>query len=168
MEPGQESLSVARQCALLGLPRSSFYYQPQSETAENLQLMRLLDEQYTRTPFYGSRRMCRWLHRQGHVVNRKRVVRLMQKLGLEAIYPQPSASHPAPGHHLYPYLLRGVVVERVNQVWSTDITYIRLRGGWVYLVAIMDWFSRYVVAWALSNTAWIQIFVWRLWNKHWV
>jgi putative transposase len=152
VEPGQESLSVARQCALLGLPRSSFYYQGQSETAENLQLMRLLDEQYTRAPFYGSRRMCRWLHRQGYVVNRKRVVRLMQKLGLEAIYPQPSTSHPASGHHLYPYLLREVVVERVNQVWSTDITYIRLHGGWVYLVAIMDWFSRYVVAWGLSNS----------------
>jgi putative transposase len=152
VEPGHQPFSIARQCALLGLPRSSFYYEAQPEAAENLQLMRLLDEQYTRTPFYGSRRMTQWLQRQGYAVNRKRVVRLMQKLGLEAIYPQPSTSQPAPGHRRYPYLLREVAVERVNQVWSTDITYIRLHGGWVYLMAIMDWFSRYVVAWELSNS----------------
>ncbi len=104
--------------------------------------MRLLDEQYTRTPFYGIRRMTAWLHAQGHRVNHKRVQRLLRLMGLEAIYPKPRLSRPAPGHHLYPYLLRGVRVERADQVWSADITYIRLRHGFIYLVAVIDWFSR--------------------------
>lgn len=114
--------------------------------------MRLLDEQYMRTPFYGIRRMTVWLQQQGYLVNHKRVARLMRQMGLEAIYPKPRLSKPAPGHRIYPYLLKGVNITRVNQVWSTDITYIRLRGGFVYLVAIMDWFSRYVLAWEVSVT----------------
>ena len=145
-------MSVVRQCELIGLPRSTWYYEPQRETAENLRLMRLLDEQYTRTPFYGSRRMVIALGGQGGNVNRKRVQRLMQKMGIEAIYPRPRLSDPAPGHRVYPYRLRGLAITRPNQVWSTDITYIRLRSGFVYLVAILDWFSRYVVEWEISIT----------------
>ena len=145
-------MSVLRQCELIGLPRSTWYYEPQRETAENLRLMRLLDEQYTRTPFYGSRRMVIALGGQGGNVNRKRVQRLMQKMGIEAIYPRPRLSDPAPGHRVYPYRLRGLAITRPNQVWSTDITYIRLRSGFVYLVAILDWFSRYVVEWEISIT----------------
>jgi putative transposase len=145
-------LSIARQCELVGLPRSTWYYERQSETEENLLLMRLLDEQYTRTPFYGSRRMVIALGKQGRHVNRKRVQRLMQQMGIEAIYPKPRLSDPAPGHRLYPYRLRGLAITRPNQVWSTDITYIRLRKGFVYLVAILDWFSRYVVDWEVSIT----------------
>jgi putative transposase len=118
----------------------------------NLELMRVLDEQYTATPFYGVRRMTAWLRGQGYAVNRKRVARLMRRMGLEALYPKPRLSQPAAGHTIYPYLLRGVTVDRVNQVWSADITYIRLQAGFVYLVAVMDWFSRYVLSWALSIT----------------
>jgi putative transposase len=114
--------------------------------------MRLLDEQYTRTPFYGIRRMTAWLGQHEHVVNHKRVARLMRQMGLEALYPKPRLSTPGAGHRIYPYLLRGLQISRVNQVWSTDITYIRLRQGFVYLVAIIDWFSRYVLAWELSVT----------------
>ena len=114
--------------------------------------MRLIDEQYTRAPFYGSRRMTAWLATQGHEVNRKRVSRLMALMGIEAVYPKPRLSRPGEGHKIYPYLLRGVAVERVNQVWSTDITYIRMAQGFVYLVAIMDWFSRFVLSWSLSLT----------------
>lgn len=145
-------MSITRQCELIGLPRSTWYYEPQPETAENLHLMRLLDEQYTRTPFYGSRRMVHALGEQGWNVNRKRVQRLMQKMGIEAIYPKPRLSDPAAGHRIYPYRLRGLAITRPNQVWGTDITYIRLRGGFVYLVAILDWFSRYVVEWEVSIT----------------
>jgi putative transposase len=145
-------LSVARQCELIGLSRSTWCYQLQQESAENLHLMRLLDEQYTRTPFYGSRRMVFALEQQGWNVNRKRVQRLMQKMGIEAIYPKPRLSDPAPGHRIYPYRLRGLAITRPNQVWSTDITYIRLRRGFVYLVAILDWFSRYVLDWEISIT----------------
>jgi putative transposase len=122
------------------------------ESEENLQLMRLLDEQYTRTPFYGVLRMTAWLQRQGYAVNEKRVRRLLRTMRLMAIYPSPKTSRPAPAHRIYPYLLRGVTVTRPNFVWSTDITYIRLAHGFVYLVAIMDWFSRYVLAWRLSNS----------------
>ena len=114
--------------------------------------MRLMDEQFTRTPFYGTRRMTAWLQRQGHAVNRKRVARLYRVMGLEAIYPKPNLSRPHPAHRVYPYLLRGVPIERVNQVWSTDITYLRLAKGFAYLVAVIDWHSRYVLAWRLSNT----------------
>ena len=150
IEPDHPQLSVARQCALLGLSRSSFYYRSQGESAENLYLMRLLDEQYTQTPFDGVRRMTVWLRQQGYAVNTKRVARLLHTMGLETIYPKPRTSQPHPGHRVYPYLLRGVPITRVNQVWSTDITYVRLHGGFVYLVAVMDWFSRYVLSWAVS------------------
>jgi putative transposase len=143
---------VARQCELLGLARSSWYYQPTGESAETLALLRLLDEQYTRTPFYGVRRMTAWLRSREHVVNVKRVRRLLRLLGVEAIYPKPRTSTPAPGHRIYPYLLRDVPITHVDQVWSSDITYIRLDRGWLYLVAILDWFSRYVLAWEVSNT----------------
>ncbi len=145
-------ISVRRQCELLGVNRSGLYYEPAGETKENLALMRLLDEQYTRAPFYGSRRMTEWLITQGYEVNRKRVSRLMALMGIEAVYPKPKLSQPGEGHKIYPYLLRGVGVERVNQVWSTDITYIRMSQGFVYLVAVMDWFSRYVLSWRLSLT----------------
>ena len=121
-------------------------------SAETLELLRLLDEQYTRTPFYGVRRMTAWLRSQGHVVNLKRVRRLLRLLGVEAIYPKPATSTPTPGHRIYPYLLRGVPITHVDQVWSTDITYIRMERGWIYLVAILDWYSRYVLTWEVSNT----------------
>jgi putative transposase len=152
VERGHPDLSVRRQCELLGVNRAGLYYEPVGESEENLLLMRLLDEQYTRAPFYGSRRMTAWLATQGHEVNRKRISRLMEVLGLEAVYPKPKLSQPGEGHQIYPYLLRGVTVERVNQVWSTDITYIRMAQGFVYLVAVMDWFSRYVLSWSLSLT----------------
>jgi putative transposase len=137
---------------LVGLTRSTLYYAPAAVGAENLTLMRRLDEQYTRTPFYGSRRLTAWLHTQGYVVNHKRVARLMRVLGIAAIQPRRPLSRPAPGQRIYPYLLRDVVIDRVDQVWSTDITYIRVRHGFVYLTAILDWFSRYVLAWAVSPT----------------
>jgi putative transposase len=152
IEPDHPQISIARQCDLVGLARSSYYYLSEGETAKNLHLMRLLDEQYTRTPFYGVRRMTVWLRQQGYAVNPKRVARLLRTLGLETIYPKPQLSQPHPPHRIYPYLLRGVPITRVNQVWSTDITYIRLQGGFVYLVAVMDWFSRYVLSWAISIT----------------
>ena len=134
-------ISLRRQCELLGVNRSGLYYEPVGESEENLRLMKLLDEQYTRVPFYGSRKMTEWLVAQGYAVNRKRVARLMALMGLEAVYPKPRLSQPGEGHKIYPYLLRGVSVERVNQVWSTDITYIRMARGFVYLVAVMDWHS---------------------------
>jgi putative transposase len=152
IEPAHPTLSVARQCDLLGLARSSWYYQPAPPSATTQELLDRLDEQYTRTPFYGSRRMTAWLRSQGYAVNRKRVRRLLELLGLEAIYPKPRTSTPAPGHRIYPYLLRGVAITRADQVWSSDITYIRLAQGWVYLVAILDWYSRYVLAWEVSNS----------------
>ena len=143
---------MARQCELLGLPRSTYYYQSHGESPKNLRLMRLLDEQYTDTPYYGIRRMTAWLRSQGDAVNHKRVARLLRTMGLEAIYPKPRTSQPHPDHRVYPYLLRGLPITRVNQVWSTDITYIRLHSGFIYLVAVMDWFSRYVLSWAVSIT----------------
>jgi len=138
---------VSRQCELLGLPRSTRYYVPCGESTENLALMRRLDEQYLVTPFYGSRKFARVL-----LVNRKRVQRLMRLLGIEAIYPKRSTTRPAAGHKIYPYLLRNLAITRPDQVWASDITYIPLRHGFLYLVAIMDWYSRYVLAWRLSNT----------------
>jgi putative transposase len=138
---------VQQQCELLGVPRSTYYYQPRAESRENLRLLRRLDELYLECPFFGSRRMAFTLK-----VNRKRIQRLMRILGIEALYPKPNLSRPAPGHEIYPYLLRGVSIERPNQVWSTDITYIPMRGGFLYLVAVMDWFSRFVLSWELSNT----------------
>jgi putative transposase len=152
VEPGHPELSVRRQCELLGLNRSSLYYEPAQETAENLRLMRRIDEQYTAHPFYGSRKMTRWLQTQGEVVNRKRVQRLMQVMGLEAIYPKPKLSLAGRGHRIFPYLLRDVSVERADQVWSTDLTYIPMARGFMYLAAVIDWYSRYVLAWRLSNT----------------
>jgi len=133
IEPEHSQISIVRQCELLDLPRSSYYYQPVGESAENLHLMRLLDEQYTRAPFYGIKRMTAWLQTQGYEVNHKRVARLMRTMGLEAIYPKPRLSQAGANQYLYPYLLRGVKIERVNHVWSTDITYIRLAQGFVYL-----------------------------------
>jgi putative transposase len=141
---------VVRQCQLLEVGRSSYYYEPQAENAYNQQLMRLLDEQYTRTPFYGSPRMTAWLRQQGHPVNHKRIERLMEQMGLQAIYPKPNLSKPAPGHNVYPYLLRNVKIEQVDQVWSCDITYIRMASGFIYLMAVIDWFSRYVLSWSVS------------------
>jgi putative transposase len=152
IEPDHPQISIARQCELLGLSRSTYYYHSLGESSENLHLMRLLDEKYTDDPYYGIRRMTAWLRSQGYQVNHKRVARLRRKMGLEAIYPKPRTSMPHPEHRIYPYLLRGVPVTRVNQVWSTDITYIRLHAGFVYLVAVMDWYSRYVLSWALSIT----------------
>jgi len=143
---------MRRQCELLGLSRSSLYYEPGGEVAEDLRLMRLIDEQYTARPFYGSRRMTIWLNGQGEEVNRKRVQRLMRVMGLEAIYPKPRLSLAGKGHRIYPYLLRGVTVERRDQVWSTDITYVPMASGFMYLAAVIDWYSRYVIAWRLSNT----------------
>ena len=152
IEPDHRALSVTRQCELLGLPRASYYHQPQPEPQENLRLMRLIDETYLAYPFFGSRQMTRWLRRQGERVNRKRVQRLMRAMDLEAIYRKPNLSRPQAGHRVYPYLLRDLKVTRPNQAWAMDITYIPVRGGYVYLCAIIDWHSRYVLAWELSNT----------------
>ena len=152
MDRDHAEISVRRQCELLGVNRAGLYYQSRAESEENHLLMRLLDEQYTRTPFYGSRKMTEWLRAKGFEVNRKRVSRLMALMGVEAVYPKPKLSAPGEGHKIYPYLLSGVEVTRVNQVWSTDITYIRMAQGFVYLVAVMDWFSRYVLSWSLSLT----------------
>ena len=143
---------MRRQCELLDLARASWYYEPAQESAANLKLLRRIDEQYLATPFYGSRRMAVWLQRQGYVINRKRVQRLMRLLGIEAIYPKPRTTQRAAGQRIYPYLLRDLTVTRVDQVWGADITYVPLRSGFLYLVAVLDWFSRYVVAWRLSNT----------------
>lgn len=136
-----------RQCALLGLPRSTWYYPGQDESRENLALMRRIDVQFLKTPFYGSRRMAVVLG-----VNRKRVQRLMRLMGLEAVYPKRCTTRPGVGHKIYPYLLRNVKIERPDQVWSIDITYVPMRHGFLYLTAVLDWFSRYVLAWRLSNT----------------
>ena len=151
IDPEHGSLSIRRQCELLDLPRSTLYYQPATESDENLRLMRLLDEQYLKMPFYGSRRMTAWLQTEGHAVNRKRVQRLMRIMGVEGLTPRRSTSRPAPGHRVFPYLLRDVAITHPDHVWSTDITYIPLRSGFMYLTAIMDWYSRYVLAWRLSN-----------------
>ena len=146
------SLSLVRQCQLLGISRSSLYYQPVGPSEEDLTLLRLIDEQYLKTPFYGSRRMRVHLRQRGYSVNRKRVQRLMRQLGLQAVYPKPKLSQRHPEHKVYPYLLRGVEITRVNQVWSTDITYLPVLKGHFYLVAVMDWFSRKVLSWRISNT----------------
>jgi putative transposase len=152
IEKEHPKLSVVRQCALLSVSRSSVYYQAKGISGYDLELMALIDRQYLKTPFYGSRRMRVWLRGQGHLINRKRVRRLMRVMGITAIYQRPNTSKPTPGHKIYPYLLRGVTIDRVNQVWATDITYIPMAHGFMYLVAIIDWYSRYVLAWRLSNT----------------
>jgi len=146
------SLSVAKQCVLLDISRSGLYYQPREISEEDLMLMKLIDRQYLVTPFYGSRKMAAWLKGQGHKVNRKRIRRLMHIMGIKAIYRRPRTTKPAPGHKLYPYLLSSMEITRPNQVWAADITYIPMARGFLYLVAIIDWYSRYVLSWRLSNT----------------
>lgn len=145
-------MPIKRQCELLGISRSGWYYQDKGESAENMELMRLIDEEYLRHPFLGTRRMRNYLRGLGHKVNRKRVQRLMRQMGIEAIYPKRSLSRPHPGAQKYPYLLRNLMIERSDQVWCTDITYIRLAKGFAYLTVVMDWHSRYVLSWELSNT----------------
>ena len=152
VERTKPALPIAQQCRLLALPRSSVYRKPAEVSAEDLAIMALIDRQYVARPYYGSRRMQAWLATQGHIVNRKRVQRLMRLLGLVAIYQRPNTSKPATAHKIYPYLLRGLAIERVNQVWCSDVTYIPMAKGFLYLVVIMDWFSRAVLAWRLSNT----------------
>jgi putative transposase len=152
IEPPHPRLSVARQCELVSISRSGFYYQPAGETPLNLALMRLIDVQFVETPWYGSRQMARHLRREGYMVGRKRVRRLMARMGLEPIYQRPRTTIPHPGHRIYPYLLRDMVIDRPNQVWCADITYIPMRRGFHYLVAIMDWSTRKVLSWRVSNT----------------
>ena len=152
IETDNKKLSVRRQCELLGLPRSSYYRNQAPETQENDELMRMIDEECTRHPFLGSRRMRDYLRRQGLNVNRKRVRRLMRVMGLASIAPQKRTSVPAPGHKVYPYLLRKLNICRPDQVWCSDITYIRLKHGFVFLTAVMDWYSRYVLSWEVSVT----------------
>ena len=145
-------LSIARQCLLLGISRSTFYYEAIGESPFNLDLMRIIDGQFLETPFFGSRQMVRWLRRRGLRISRKRIARLMRKMGLSAIYQKPNTSKPFPGHKIYPYLLKGMTIDAVNQVWCADVCYIPMRRGFLYLVAIMDWHSRKVLSWRLSNT----------------
>jgi putative transposase len=152
IEWDSEKMSVARQCRLVGLARSTLYHEGQGESAENLALMRLIDEQYMAQPDYGEPRMTRWLRANGHGANHKRVARLMRTMGLQSVLPRRRTSVPCPGHKVYPYLLRGLAIERPNQVWCADITYIPMWRGFAYLVAVMDWYSRYVLSWAVSVT----------------
>ena len=152
LEPDHDRISLRRQCDLLGLSRSTAYYRPCVENPASLALKEVIDRQYTKTPFYGTARMTAQLRRGGWRVNVKRVRRLMREMGLSAIYPKPRLSLSNQAHPKYPYLLRGVTVDRPDQVWCADITYIRLRGGFAYLTAVMDWYSRYVLSWELSNT----------------
>lgn len=153
VEPGHtQGLSIARQCRLLSIKRSSWYYQATGETPLNLELMRLVDEQFLETPWYGARQMARHLRRLGYCVSRKRIGRLMRVMGLFPIYQRPNTSKPHPEHKIYPYLLRGMTIDTPNQVWCADVSYIPMRRGFLYLVAIMDWASRKVLSWRLSNT----------------
>ena len=152
VEPGHPRLSIVRQCELVSISRSGFYHRPAEEMPLNLELMRLVDAQFLETPWYGSRQMARHLRRGGHMVGRKRVRRLMAKMGLAPIYQRPRTTVPHPGHRVWPYLLRDLVVERPNQVWCADITYIPMRRGFLYLAAVMDWATRKVLAWRVSNT----------------
>lgn len=151
IEPDFAGISIGRQCELLGLARRSFYYRP-IVPAENIRLMSRIDEIFTEHPYYGKRRICVSLRQEGEEVNVKRISRLMRQMGLEAIYPKPRLSRPTPWSEKHPYLLGGLQIKRPNHVWASDITYIRLRKGFVYLVAVMDWFSRYVISWKLSTT----------------
>lgn len=153
LESNNKGISIRRQCELLGISRSQYYYKSKPETAENIEIMRLIDLQYTKTPYYGVRRMTEQLRRKyGLIVNRKRVSRLMNLMGLVTIYRKPNLSKRNEEHKVYPYLLRDVEIERVNQVWSTDITYIPMKNGYMYLTAIIDWHSRYILSWSLSNS----------------
>lgn len=152
VDPLNQPLSISRQCEMMGVSRSSYYYQPIPISQEELELMRKIDELYLANPSSGSRTISRQLGRQGITANRKRVQRLMQLMGIEAVYPKPRTSHPHPQHKIYPYLLRGLTINRTNQVWATDITYIPMASGYMYLVAIMDWHSRMILSWRISNT----------------
>ena len=152
IDPGHKRLSIVRQCELVSISRASFYRPAGSESAENLTLMRLIDEAFLEMPWYGARQMARHLRRLGWCIGRHRVRRLMCKIGLAPIYQAPKSSAPHPQHRIYPYLLRHMTIERPNQVWCADVTYIAMRRGFLYLVAVMDWFSRKVLAWRLSNT----------------
>jgi putative transposase len=152
IEPGHPDLSVGKQCSLLSISRSSFYYAPKGESEMNLALMRQIDEQFLETPFFGVRQMTWHLRNEGHRVNEKRVRRLMRLMGLMPIYQKPNTSRPVKGHKIWPYLLKGLRVDRPNHVWAADITYLPMRRGFLYLVAIMDWFTRKVLAWRISNT----------------
>lgn len=154
VEPEHKNIPIARQCELLGLNRSSLYYKARGEADYNERLMKQIDEQYVKTPFYGIAKMTEWLCQQGHSINHKRVRRLMRQMGLEAVYPRRKwgLSIPDTQHKMYPYLLRDVQIIQPDQVWSADITYIRMYRGWLYLVAVMDWFSRYVLSWEVSIT----------------
>lgn len=152
MVTGDSQLSIAAQCRVLDLSRSTFYYQPQGESPYNLQLMRMMDEQYLATPFFGVGQMTYHLHQQGHLVNPKRVARLWRLMGLRATVPGPHTSRPHPQHKVYPYLLQGLGIERIKQVWMTDITYIPMARGFFYLVAIIDVYSRRIMGWDLSNS----------------
>lgn len=152
IESDHKRLSIVRQCHLLSLNRSSYYYRPIGESSLNLEMMRLIDEQHLETPFYGARQMARHLRRLGYQVSRTRIRRLMLLMGLSAIYQKPNTSKPHPKHKIYPYLLRGMTIDQPNQVWCSDISYIPMRRGFLYLVAIMDWASRKVLSWRLSNT----------------
>lgn len=150
IEPEHKRLSIQTQCELVGISRSAYYQQPGGESQENQSLMNRLDELYTAMPFYGIRRLTATLKREGVAVNPKRVQRLLRLMGIEAVYQKPNLSKPDGSHEIYPYLLRDVAIQRCNQVWSTDITYIPMRQGWSYLTAVMDWYSRYVLSWSLS------------------
>ena len=152
IERNDQKLSISRQCSMLNVNRSSFYYTPKPINPGDLELMRLIDEQYMKTPTAGSRTMRTILHRLGYKPNRKKVQRLMRLMGLEAIYPKPKTSRPHPQHKVYPYLLRDMIIDRPNQVWAADITYIPMSSGFMYLVAVMDWHSRKVLSFRLSNT----------------
>jgi len=152
IEPGHPEWSVRRQCELLGLNRATWYYEAAAESKENLCLMRLIDEQFLRRPYFGSRRMGVWLESVGQIVNRKRVQRLMRLMGIEALYPKPRTTQRNADHRVFPYLLRDVEIVRPDQVWSTDITYVPMPRGFMYLTAVIDWYSRYVLAWRLSNS----------------
>ena len=152
VEREDPALPISQQCRLLAMSRSSVYRRPAEVSAEDRSILALIDRHYLARPYYGSRRMAAWLATQGHVVNRKRVQRLMRLLGLVAIYQRPNTSKPAAAHKIYPYLLGGLTVERVNQVWCADVTYIPMARGFLYLVVVMDWVSRAVLAWRLSNT----------------
>jgi putative transposase len=152
IDRNDHKLSLLRQCNLLGVSRSSMYYRPRRVKPEDLEIMRRIDEQYLKMPCWGSRSMRTYLCRLGYRINRKRVQRLMRLMGLKAIYPKPKTSRPHPEHKIHPYLLRDVTVDRPNQVWATDITYIPMSRGFMYLVAVMDWYSRKVLSWKISNT----------------
>jgi len=152
IEAEHPQLSIGRQCELIDLSRASYYRQPETESDENLALMRIIDEEYTRHPFYGSRKLKKYLNDLGYAVNRKRVQRLMRKMGIASIAPKPFTSKPGPGHKIYPYLIRDLEINRPDQVWCSDFSYIRMKGGFVYLTVVMDWHSRYVLSWELSVT----------------